>query len=92
MAEVLEFRLFHRIQIMKNKILTIVAIVLVSSCCQNKVIATSPIVEKITSQSQGGSTIYYNLLLEDGTEIRVSSWVYAHSKVGDNYPISDCGF
>lgn len=75
---------------MKKTITIAIAVLMISSCCKKEVVEYHAIVEKITSQSQGGGTIYYNLLLADGTEVRVSSAAYARLKVGETYPQIKC--
>ncbi len=75
---------------MKTKILTIIAIFIISSCCKNTVKESSKIYEKVTTQTKGGGYIYYNFILENGEQIQVNGSIYVSKKVGDLYWTYKC--
>ena len=73
-----------------KKVLIIIAIAIISSCCKNEVRSTYPVVEKFHTQDRDGINVYYQLLLKDGTEVDVNSSEYAKAKIGDLYYVREC--
>lgn len=72
------------------KKILILAIIIISGCCENKVETPYKVVEKLHTQDRDGIFIHYTLLLENGTELDVTSKEYVKAKIGDSYYVTEC--